>query len=183
MAGSSIGRTPDFGSGGRRFDPCPASRRHPGQSDADPGRPGDQQPQATNKATPGQVASGVSVPDVVRCHGVARQTLHGWLRRCARDGLGGPAAHSSPPLSCPHQTPPEVEARIGERCAGLAPPFSLVTVCDAHLRIIACASLVLTCSAVHINDGAGTGWSCRHLSGGVPSGCMRPPRHLLNVFV
>ena len=34
MAGSSIGRTPGFGPGGRRFDPCPASKpRH----ERDPG--------------------------------------------------------------------------------------------------------------------------------------------------
>ena len=53
---------------------------------------------------------GASVTDVARRRGVARQTVHEWLRRYARDGLGGLADHSSKPLSCPHQMPPEVEA-------------------------------------------------------------------------
>src|SRR6478735_2380711 len=55
---------------------------------------------------------GASVTDVARRHGVARQTVHDWLRRYARDGLGGLAGRTSKPLSCPHQMPPEVEARI-----------------------------------------------------------------------
>jgi transposase InsO family protein len=57
---------------------------------------------------------GASVTDVARRRGVARQTVHEWLRRYARDGLGGLADHSSKPLSCPHQMDPEVEARIVE---------------------------------------------------------------------
>ncbi len=57
---------------------------------------------------------GASVTDVARRHGVARQTVHEWLRRYAADGLGGLADHSSKPLSCPHQMAPEVEARIVE---------------------------------------------------------------------
>jgi transposase InsO family protein len=57
---------------------------------------------------------GASVTDVARRHGVARQTVHEWLRRYAADGLGGLADHSSKPLSCPHQMPPEVEARVVE---------------------------------------------------------------------
>jgi transposase InsO family protein len=57
---------------------------------------------------------GVSVADVARRHGVARQTVHEWLRRYATDGLGGLADHSSRPLSCPHQMAPELEARIVE---------------------------------------------------------------------
>jgi len=57
---------------------------------------------------------GASVTDVARRHGVARQTVHEWLRRYAADGLGGLADHSSRPLSCPHQMIPEVEARIVE---------------------------------------------------------------------
>jgi transposase InsO family protein len=40
--------------------------------------------------------------------------VHGWLRRYATDGLGGLADHSSRPLSCPHQMPPELEVRIVE---------------------------------------------------------------------
>ena len=57
---------------------------------------------------------GASVTDVARRHGVARQTVHKWLRRYAGDGLGGLADHSSRPLSCPHQMIPAVEARIVE---------------------------------------------------------------------
>jgi transposase InsO family protein len=57
---------------------------------------------------------GASVSDVARRHGVARQTVHEWLRKHAAGGLGGLADHSSRPLSCPHQMAPELEARIVE---------------------------------------------------------------------
>ena len=57
---------------------------------------------------------GATVTDVARRHGVARQTVHDWLRRYAADGLGGLADRSSKPLSCPHQMAPVVEARIVE---------------------------------------------------------------------
>ena len=49
---------------------------------------------------------GASVTDVARRFGVARQTVHEWLRRYAVDGLAGLADHSSRPLSCPHQMAP-----------------------------------------------------------------------------
>jgi len=55
---------------------------------------------------------GATVTDVARRYGVARQTVHGWLRRYASSGLAGLADRSSKPASCPHQTPVEVEARI-----------------------------------------------------------------------
>ena len=56
---------------------------------------------------------GASVTDVARRYGVARQTVHGWLRRyAAGGGLAGLADKSSRPDSCPHQMPPEVEARV-----------------------------------------------------------------------
>jgi transposase-like protein len=55
---------------------------------------------------------GATVTDVARRYGVARQTVHGWLRRYASSGLGGLVDQSSKPASCPHQTPVEVEARI-----------------------------------------------------------------------
>jgi transposase InsO family protein len=56
---------------------------------------------------------GASVTDVARRYGVARQTVHEWLRRYANQGgLGGLADRSSRPGSCPHQMPPVVEARI-----------------------------------------------------------------------
>ena len=44
--------------------------------------------------------------DVARRYGVARQTVHGWLRRYANDGgLGGLADLSSRPDSCPRRMP------------------------------------------------------------------------------
>ena len=58
---------------------------------------------------------GATVVDVARRHGVARQTVHGWLRAYAAEGLRGLADRSSRPLSCPHQMDPGVEARIIQR--------------------------------------------------------------------
>jgi transposase InsO family protein len=55
---------------------------------------------------------GATVVDVARRYGVARQTVHAWLRRYAAGGLGGLADQSSKPASCPHQIPPPVEARV-----------------------------------------------------------------------
>ena len=57
---------------------------------------------------------GATVTDVARRFGVARQTVHVWLRRYAVEGLSGLADHSSKPLSCPHQMSAELEARIVE---------------------------------------------------------------------
>ena len=57
---------------------------------------------------------GATVMDVARRYGVARQTVHGWLRAYAAHGLAGLADHSSRPLSCPHQMPAVVEARVVE---------------------------------------------------------------------
>lgn len=57
---------------------------------------------------------GATVTDVARRHGVARQTVHGWLRRYAAGALAGLADHSAKPLSCPHQMAPSLEARIIE---------------------------------------------------------------------
>ncbi len=60
-----------------------------------------------------EVLEGVSVTDVAQRYGVARQTVHDWLRRYANDGgLGGLADRSSRPESCPHQMPALVEATI-----------------------------------------------------------------------
>jgi transposase InsO family protein len=55
---------------------------------------------------------GATVTDVARRYGVARQTVHEWLRRYAEQGLPGLVDSSSRPLTCPHQMPPVVEARI-----------------------------------------------------------------------
>ena len=56
--------------------------------------------------------NGATVTDVARRNGVARQTVHEWLRRYASQGLGGLVDGSARPLSCPHQMLPEVEARV-----------------------------------------------------------------------
>ncbi len=53
--------------------------------------------------------------DVARRYGVARQTVHGWLRRYASDGLAGLADRSSRPDTCPHQISAVIEARIVEK--------------------------------------------------------------------
>ena len=46
---------------------------------------------------------GASVTDVARRYGVARQTVHGWLRRYVNQGgLAGLVDRSSRPESCPH---------------------------------------------------------------------------------
>jgi transposase InsO family protein len=55
---------------------------------------------------------GASVTEVARRYGVVRQTVHGWLRRYAEDGLGGLADRSPRPASCPHQMPAAVEVLI-----------------------------------------------------------------------
>jgi transposase-like protein len=56
---------------------------------------------------------GVSVTEVARRYGVARQTVHEWLSRYANEGgLGGLADRSSRPESCPHQMGVVTEARV-----------------------------------------------------------------------
>lgn len=59
-----------------------------------------------------EVLGGVSVTEVARRNGVARQTVHDWLRRYAGGGLAGLADRSSRPVSCPHQMAPVVEASV-----------------------------------------------------------------------
>jgi hypothetical protein len=60
------------------------------------------------------LGDGASVTDVALRYGVARRTVHDWLRKYAAEGLRGLADRSSRPLSCPHQVAPVVEARIVE---------------------------------------------------------------------
>ena len=60
-----------------------------------------------------EVLEGASVTDVAKRYGVARQTVHDWLRRYANDGgLAGLADRSSRPQACPHQMPALVEATV-----------------------------------------------------------------------
>jgi transposase InsO family protein len=60
------------------------------------------------------VNAGRSVTEVAAELGVSRQTVHTWLGRYRRDGLGGLVNHPRRPESCPHQASPEVEAAICE---------------------------------------------------------------------
>lgn len=61
-----------------------------------------------------EVLDGATVIDVAKRNEVTRQTLHGWLRRYADQGVPGLVDRSSRPETCPHQMSPEVEARIVE---------------------------------------------------------------------
>ena len=56
---------------------------------------------------------GATVTDVARRYGVARQTVHDWLRRYAGDGgLAGLVDRPSRPQSCPDQMSAVIEARV-----------------------------------------------------------------------
>src|SRR5947209_15673448 len=59
-----------------------------------------------------EALDGAKITDVATRYGVDRRTVHRWLLRYANEGLGALADRSSRPDRCPHQTPPEVEARI-----------------------------------------------------------------------
>ncbi len=61
-----------------------------------------------------EVLDGATVKDTAIRYGVDRRTLHRWLVRYANEGLTALADKSSKPDRCPHQTPPEIEARIVE---------------------------------------------------------------------
>jgi transposase InsO family protein len=61
-----------------------------------------------------EVLEGGRVTEVARRFGVARQTVHDWLRLYADQGLAGLVDRSCKPLSCPHQMPAVVEARVVE---------------------------------------------------------------------
>ena len=61
-----------------------------------------------------EVLEGATVVEVARRNGVARQTVHEWLRKYANGGLGALVDRSSKPDRCAHQMPVEVEARVVE---------------------------------------------------------------------
>ena len=56
----------------------------------------------------------LSVTEVAEAFGVSRQVLYKWKRRYEEAGVAGLADRSHRPKSCPHQMPPEVEARLCE---------------------------------------------------------------------
>ena len=60
------------------------------------------------------LADGLPVTEVAERYGVARQTVHRWIVRYRKGGLGALADRSHRPDSCPHQMPPVIEARILE---------------------------------------------------------------------
>jgi transposase InsO family protein len=60
------------------------------------------------------VQDGWRVVEVARRLGVSRQSVHTWIARYERGGLGALADRSHRPATCPHQVPPDVEARICE---------------------------------------------------------------------
>ena len=61
-----------------------------------------------------EVLGGSTVGSVALRYGVARQTVHRWLRRYGDAGLAGLVDQPSRPATCPHQMAPTVEARIVE---------------------------------------------------------------------
>jgi transposase InsO family protein len=61
-----------------------------------------------------EVLDGATVTDVATRYGVDRRTVHRWLVRYANEGLAALADKSSKPDRCPHQMPPDIEARIVE---------------------------------------------------------------------
>jgi transposase InsO family protein len=60
------------------------------------------------------LTDGLSVTEVAERYGVARQTVHRWIARYRKAGLGALADRSHRPDSCPHQMPTVIEARVLE---------------------------------------------------------------------
>jgi transposase InsO family protein len=67
-----------------------------------------------HKAVLEVLEGGLPIVEVARRYGVARQTVHGWLRRYGGSGIVGLADRSSKPATCPHQMAPAVEVRVLE---------------------------------------------------------------------
>jgi transposase InsO family protein len=61
-----------------------------------------------------EVLDGATVVDVAARFGVARQTVHTWLKNYATGGMSGLVDKSSRPAVCPHQMSAVMEARIVE---------------------------------------------------------------------
>jgi DNA-binding transcriptional ArsR family regulator len=58
------------------------------------------------------IRDGASIIDIATRVGVSRQTVHNWLARYRDGGLEGLKDRSHRPVSCPHQIPAAVDARI-----------------------------------------------------------------------
>jgi transposase InsO family protein len=61
-----------------------------------------------------RIESGRAVAHVAEEMGVSRPTAHKWWNRWRHEGIEGLVDRSSRPRSCPHQTPPQVEAQVLE---------------------------------------------------------------------
>jgi transposase InsO family protein len=61
-----------------------------------------------------EAAAGVPVSEVAARYEVSRQSVHAWIRRYERGGLGALMDRSRRPESCPHQISVEVEAVVCE---------------------------------------------------------------------
>ena len=61
-----------------------------------------------------EVLDGATVVDVAERYGVARQTVHTWLKNYSTNGMSGLVDKTSKPGSCPHQMGAVMEARIVE---------------------------------------------------------------------
>jgi transposase-like protein len=59
-------------------------------------------------------ADGLEVTVVAEKFGVSRQSVYAWLARCEQGGLDALGDRSHQPVSCPHQMPAGVEARVCE---------------------------------------------------------------------
>jgi transposase InsO family protein len=60
------------------------------------------------------VQDGWKVVEVAERLGVSRQSVHAWIARYEQGGLTALANRSHRPSTCPHQTVPQIEARICE---------------------------------------------------------------------
>jgi transposase InsO family protein len=61
-----------------------------------------------------EAASGVPVTEVAARYGVSRQSVHAWIARYCKGGLGALADRPRRPDTCPHQLSAEIEAAVCE---------------------------------------------------------------------
>jgi transposase InsO family protein len=61
-----------------------------------------------------RIASGRPVAHVAAEMGISRPTAYKWWHRYRAEGAGGLVDRSSRPRTCPHRTPPAIEARVVE---------------------------------------------------------------------
>lgn len=54
----------------------------------------------------------LTITELCARHNISRKTAYKWIDRHAQEGLPGLEDRSRVPLSCPHKTPPELEAQI-----------------------------------------------------------------------